>query len=174
MFFVLVIVAILVAAFLVYRYYPMTQPTQQPLAPSQLSSTTTTVTIGASEVSQTNLTTITVEVESTEAAREQGLSGRTSLPEGKGMLFVFEQDGDWGFWMKDMNFPIDIIFISATKTPGVGSVVSVAANASPEGYNQNPPQIFYPPLAVRYVLEVPAGFAAKHGVVPGTTLHFHL
>ena len=158
-FFVLVVLAILVAAFLVYLYYPMASvPTQQP--PTQ------TVTIGT--------TTVQVEVESTEAAREQGLSGRTSLPDGRGMLFVFQQDGDWGFWMKDMNFPIDIIFISATQTPNVGSVVSVAVNASPEGYHQNPPQIFYPPTAVRYVLEVPAGFAAAHNVVQGTTLQFNL
>ena len=157
----LVIIAILVAAFLVYGYYPMVSHT--PSAPIQTNQASTTqVEIGT--------TTLQVEVESTEAAREQGLSGRTSLPDGKGMLFVFQQDGDWGFWMKDMNFPIDIIFISATKTPGVGRVVSIAPNASPEGYHQNPPQVFYPPLAVRYVLEVPAGFAAAHGVVPGTSV----
>jgi hypothetical protein len=155
-----VVISLAVIAALTLFFYMHKTPTILPTAAAQ------TVTIGT--------TTLQVEVESTEAAREQGLSGRTSLPEGTGMLFVFQQDGNWGFWMKDMNFPIDIIFISATPTPGAGTVVSVAPNASPEGYHQNPPQVFYPPTAVRYVLEVPAGFAAAHGVVPGTTLQFNL
>jgi uncharacterized membrane protein (UPF0127 family) len=102
-------------------------------------------------------TTITVEVASNQAQEEQGLSGRASLPQGRGMLLAFQYNGDWGIWMKDMEFPIDILFISET-----GSVVSIDANVSPDTY----PQVFYPPLAVRYVLELPAGFAAAHGIVP--------
>lgn len=109
-------------------------------------------------------TAVQVEVADTDAAREQGLSGHPPLPEGSGMLFVFPYDGDWGFWMKDMTFPLDIIFIGATQTPGEGSVVSIAVNASPAGYQQDPPEVFYPPTAVRYVLEVPAGFAAAHNI----------
>ncbi|HVV15003.1 MAG TPA: DUF192 domain-containing protein [Candidatus Paceibacterota bacterium] len=102
-------------------------------------------------------TTIVVEVASDQAQEEQGLSGRTSLPEGRGMLLAFEHNGDWGIWMKDMRFPIDILFISET-----GNVVSINENVSPDTY----PQVFYPPLAVRYVLELPAGFAAAHGIAP--------
>lgn len=102
-------------------------------------------------------TTVAVEVADTEALREAGLSSRSALAPGSGMLFQFEHNGDWGIWMKDMRFPIDILFISET-----GSVVSIDANVSPDTY----PQIFYPPLAVRYVLELSAGFARAHGIVP--------
>ena len=80
------------------------------------------------------------------------------------MLFVFDEDGDWGIWMKDMQFPIDILYISQN-----GSVVSIDANISPNTYDTNPPEVFYPPLAVRYVLELPAGFAAAHTIVPDST-----
>ena len=163
--FVVVFAAIVAAGVVLYLYYPMA-PSH---TPQSISTSTTTPTI--TEV-QIGTTTINVEVESTDASREQGLSGRTSLAPGNGMLFVFQQDGDWGFWMKDMNFPIDIIFISATQTPNVGAVVSVAANASPAGYLENPPQVFYPPLAVRYVLEVPAGFALAHNIVGGSVFQF--
>src|SRR3954471_24776165 len=48
-------------------------------------------------------TTIQVDISDTEALREQGLSGRTSLAENEGMLFVFPTPGPYGFWMKDMN-----------------------------------------------------------------------
>ena len=104
-------------------------------------------------------TTVAVAVASTTASREQGLSGSVSLPEGRGMLFVFPQDGAWGFWMKDMNFPIDIIWIDAA-----GKVITIAASLSPATY----PQVFYPAAPSRYVLEVPAGFASRHGIDIGT------
>jgi uncharacterized membrane protein (UPF0127 family) len=154
-------VIVLVGAFLLF-YRPMTtEPT--PTANPGLA--TTTLTVGN--------TTITVEVADTDAEREQGLSDRTSLAPGHGMLFVFQQDGDYGFWMKDMSFPLDMLFISETQTPNVGAVVSVAANASPDSYNAADPnasQVFSPPLAVKYVLEVPAGFAAEHGIATGTVV----
>jgi uncharacterized membrane protein (UPF0127 family) len=147
--FVLVVLAILVAAFLVYGYYPMAPaPTPQPL---------TQVEIGT--------TTLQVEVESTEAAREQGLSGRTSLSEGKGMLFVFQTLGVYGFWMKDMNFALDMLFVDAS-----GKIVTIVQDATPESYLQNPPQVFYPKSPILYVLEVPAGFAAAHNIQEGMTL----
>jgi len=117
----------------------------------------TTVTIGTS--------TIDVEVESTEASREQGLSGRTSLADGSGMLFVFQQPGMYGFWMKDMNFALDMLFADSN-----GKIVTIVQNATPESYHQNPPQVFYPTAPIRYVLEVPAGFAAEHNIKDGTVM----
>ncbi len=110
-------------------------------------------------------TTIAVEVESTEAAREHGLSGRTSLAPNSGMLFVFEQPGMYGFWMKDMNFAIDMIFADAS-----GRIVTIAHDATPESYKQNPPVVFYPAAPILYVLEVPAGFAAAHTIEEGQVL----
>ena len=104
--------------------------------------------------------TLSVEIAATPKARAQGLSGRASLKSGTGMFFVFQQNGDWGFWMKDMQFPIDIIFIGET-----GAVTTVYKNISPDTY----PQVFYPEVASRFVLEVPAGFAETHQITQGST-----
>ncbi|MSR70507.1 DUF192 domain-containing protein [Candidatus Kaiserbacteria bacterium] len=106
-------------------------------------------------------TKVAVDVADTESLREQGLSGRAGLAEGEGMLFVFERDGLWAFWMKDMLFPLDMIWADAE-----GRVVTVAADVSPDTY----PQTFAPSAPALYVLEVPAGFAAQHGVALGTKL----
>src|ERR1700675_3717330 len=85
-------------------------------APLAASLAQQTVTIGT--------TTVAVEVESTEASREQGLSGRTSLAEGSGMLFVFQTPGVYGFWMKDMNFDLDMLFADSN-----GKIVTIAQDA---------------------------------------------
>ena len=106
-------------------------------------------------------TTLTVEVAHTDAEREQGLSGRTSLLPGHGMLFVFDQPGQYGFWMKDMNFSLDIIFIDHSL-----HVVTIDSNLSPSTY----PQVFYPMSPALYVLEVPSGFAAEHNIAEGSSL----
>jgi uncharacterized protein len=106
-------------------------------------------------------TTIAVEVANTHQTRRQGLSGRTALPEGTGMLFAFEQEGEWGIWMKDMRFPIDIVWMDSA-----GRVLTVAHNVSPATY----PNSFYPDAPARYVLELPAGYAAARGIAEGTEL----
>lgn len=104
---------------------------------------------------------IEVEVVSSAADRERGLSGRASLKPGHGMLFVFDAEGEWGIWMKDMNFPIDIIWANSD-----GRIVSVVSNASPDSY----PTVFKPAVAARYVLEVPAGYAAQNNILEGERL----
>jgi uncharacterized membrane protein (UPF0127 family) len=103
-------------------------------------------------------TTLVVDVADTEALREKGLSGRTSLAAGKGMLFVFNEDDQWGIWMKDMKFSIDILWLAAD-----GTVVTVVPGAAPDSY----PQAFYPTKPARYVVEVPAGYAGEHGIAEG-------
>lgn len=90
--------------------------------------------------------------------RAQGLGGLASLSTYDGMLFIFEKDGRYQFWMKDMYFPIDIIWVAAN-----GTVAHVTQSVSPESY----PQSFTPDTFVRYVLEVPAGFSDEHGVHAG-------
>ncbi len=102
---------------------------------------------------------VAVDLASTTAERELGLSGRTSLASGEGMLFLFDEAGLWGFWMKNMNFPIDIIWMDAK-----GRVITVADSLPPESY----PAVFYPQAPARYVLEVPAGFARAHSIGPGS------
>ena len=108
-------------------------------------------------------TVIYVDVADTEVLREQGLSGRLNLPEGRGMLFVFENDDTWGIWMKDMLFSIDIVWADAS-----GTVITVAAHVAPDTY----PKSFYPSAPARYVLELPAGFAAAHDIRTGSILKF--
>ncbi len=98
---------------------------------------------------------IHVIVADTAQERGQGLSGREGLADGEGMLFVFAEDGLHGFWMKDMRFSIDIIWIAAD-----GTVVDMLENVSPDTY----PQTFHPKTPARFVLELPAGEAAQLGL----------
>lgn len=93
-----------------------------------------------------------VEVADTDSLRSQGLSGRKNLASDAGMWFIFGKEGYWGFWMKDMNFPLDIIWFDEDQ-----KIISFEKNLLPETY----PQIFYPAGKAKYVLEVKAGFAEK-------------
>lgn len=96
-------------------------------------------------------------------AQAQGLGGYAGLPEGEGMLFVFDRPGKYMFWMEGMKFPIDIIWITENL-----QVVHVERNVPPESY----PTRFGPSAYVKYVLEVPAGFTAKHDIKPGDPVLF--
>lgn len=104
-------------------------------------------------------TRIEVEVVDTIATLTKGLSGRESLEEGTGMLFVFPEESDWGIWMKDMLFAVDILWARSD-----GTIIGIAKEISPESY----PDTFAPddPTAL-YVLEVPAGFVDRHGIADG-------
>lgn len=103
-----------------------------------------------------------IEVVDTPEARTLGLSGRTALPDGYGMLFVFPEADRYGFWMKDMLVSIDIIWLSET-----GEIVGIEASIAPETY----PKEFHPPTPVRYVLETRAGLAQERGWQVGTVLN---
>jgi uncharacterized membrane protein (UPF0127 family) len=108
--------------------------------------------------------TITAEVVDTASSREQGLSGRLGLGEDKGMLFIFDHPGKYGFWMKDMLFAIDIVWINED-----GIVVHVERNISPSSYFvTNPPQTFINTPEALYVLEVAAGESEEKGLYLGT------
>ena len=106
---------------------------------------------------------ITVDVAVNDAERERGLGGRDGLAENQGMLFVFTQDGNYPFWMKDMKFAIDILWISST-----GEVVHIVPSLSPSTY----PNSYQSPTLARYVLELPAGWAASHHVAEGDAVTF--
>jgi uncharacterized membrane protein (UPF0127 family) len=105
--------------------------------------------------------TIRVSIADTEASRELGLGGRTGLAPDEGMLFIFPQDGVYAFWMKDMKFSIDMIWISSS-----GTVTYMAQNVSPDTF----PKDFGPGTPARYVLELPAGWANAHGVRVGDSV----
>jgi len=108
-----------------------------------------------------NDATITVEVVDTDETRRLGLSGRTELKEGTGMLFIFDRPAIYAFWMKDMRFPIDIIWIDENFV-----VVDIDKEVSPDTF----PQSFSPEQAVQYVLELPAGSADKYRIDLGAVL----
>ncbi|HVU79873.1 MAG TPA: DUF192 domain-containing protein [Candidatus Paceibacterota bacterium] len=104
---------------------------------------------------------IAAEIARTEAARGRGLSGRPGLEQGEGMLFVFDTDDYWRMWMKDMRFPIDILFADAS-----GEISMIYHTVSPDTY----PQAFAPNRPARYALELPAGFAAANHIEEGSAL----
>jgi uncharacterized membrane protein (UPF0127 family) len=100
---------------------------------------------------------VAVEVVDTPATRAQGLMYRRSLPDGTGMLFVFDAEEVQSFWMKNTLIPLDIIFIDTSM-----KIVGIAAETRP---------LSLAPITVgkpsRWVLEVPGGWSAKHGLRPG-------
>ncbi len=101
-----------------------------------------------------------VEIADTMRSRTQGLSGRASLAENSGMLFVFPASFKYGFWMKDMNFPLDMVWIRD------GKVVGVTADVPPPSGFLSLPS-YFPPEAVDEVLEINAGTAAKLDIKAG-------
>lgn len=112
--------------------------------------------------------TLNIEVADTDAKRTQGLSGKVGLGENEGMLFVFEKEGNYGFWMKDMNFPIDIAWLDKDK-----KIIYVEKNVSPETY----PKVFYAikddvAILSLFVLETSAGFLAKNNIKIGDFVAF--
>lgn len=105
----------------------------------------------------------TLEVADTDFLRERGLSYRASLAPQTGMLFVFDAPGNLKFWMKDMNFPLDIIWLDADK-----KVVHIEQSVSPSTY----PQSFGPEIPTQYVIELNAGEAKALGLSRGDTVRF--
>lgn len=105
----------------------------------------------------------TVSVAANEQDREQGLSGVTALPQGEGKLFIFDRSDTYGFWMKDMHFPIDIIWFDAQ-----GKLVHIAHSVTPESF----PELFAPEQPALYVLEINAGVSAAANFSSSSTLVF--
>jgi len=103
---------------------------------------------------------IKVEVAADDVSREKGLSGRPSLGAQGGMLFVFDKPEIPTFWMPDMKFPIDIIWINNNK------VVDISPNVSNVFDPQNP-NFYEPGAPAQYVLEVNAGFCESNGINVG-------
>ncbi len=95
--------------------------------------------------------------------RVQGLSGQKSLPSEHGLLFLFESEGLHSIWMKDMLFPIDVLWFDQNKR-----VIFVYENFSPESF---PTSVGSPTPSIM-VLELPAGFVQKHGIKIGDSISF--
>lgn len=91
---------------------------------------------------------IYVSIADTPQKRTLGLSGKERLEKNEGMLFIFDRPDLYQFWMKDMNFAIDIIWIDENK-----QIVGKTENINPETY----PKTFGPPQKIKYVLETNPG-----------------
>lgn len=105
---------------------------------------------------------LTVEVVNTAQSTTQGLSGRSEIG-AEGMLFIFPTSENRYFWMKDMQFDLDMIWINDNK------VVSVSKNISqpPQDTPDNRLETYSPNQDVDMVLEVNAGDAEKFNIQPG-------
>ncbi len=100
---------------------------------------------------------IKVEIAATTKAQGLGLSGRQSLAENRGMLFVFDKYFKPVFWMKDMRFPLDIIWIKDN------IIVDITSNIPIPRLHQ-PLKQYRPKQNVNYVLEVNSGWSLRHHV----------
>lgn len=96
-------------------------------------------------------------VADTDKDRSLGLGGRQSLMANEGLLFVFPYLSRHTFWMKDMNFDLDFIWIANEKIVDITEKVS----------HLNQTQLYSPQSVVDWVLEVNAGFVKRHQVVIG-------
>lgn len=106
---------------------------------------------------------IKVELALTNSTQEQGLSGRQRLNDNEGMLFIFPKIGKYFFWMKDMNFPLDMIWIDENM-----KIVHIKKDARPELY----PESYGPKEGAKYVLEVVSGFSDQRNLKNGDTIEF--
>ena len=111
-------------------------------------------------------TEIRAEIADTLIKRTKGLMFRKSLSQNEGMLFIFNEEGYHGFWMMNMSFPIDIIWIEKEK-----KVVYIEKNAQPCGLICSS---YIPKEKAMYVLEVNANFTEEHGIKIGSSLEFEL
>lgn len=108
------------------------------------------------------LSTLNVEVAETPKERERGLMGRTALPTGSGMLFLMEKNEPQGFWMKNTPMALDIFFANADS-----QIVRVAKNTTPYSTEQVKSR-----APAKFVVEVPAGYADRRGIVAGDRIRF--
>ena len=108
-------------------------------------------------VSKSGVHAFSVELATTEAERSRGLMFRKELPEGRGMLFDFEQEQPVSFWMHNTYISLDMIFIAAN-----GRIERIAENTEPLSDRLIPSG-----APIRAVLEVTAGTARKFGIAAG-------
>lgn len=115
-------------------------------------------------------TTVNLKVADSQKERSIGLSETSSLGDNEGMIFLFEQKGYPSFWMKGMEFPIDIIFLNEEQ------VVTVHRDVKPPKDNEEDKTlpIYQPTRPANRVLEVPAGFAKEHNIDVGDTIDLSL
>lgn len=162
--FITVVLGIIVLLFLVVSF----SSNESSLSRQQDNSQLSTVSIGES--------TVVVDIADTFLTRRTGLSGRESILPNHGMLFIFDETDFHGIWMKEMLFPIDIVWIGSNisgdsalvEQSELFYVIDIKKDAQPDSY----PEIFYPNGETKFVLEVSSGFTENHNIKIGDEVHF--
>lgn len=108
---------------------------------------------------------LNIEVARTDIERARGLQDRESLGDDYGMLFVFESQGMYNFWMKDTLVPLDMIWIDKDH-----KIVDIKSDVPP--CKSDPCEIFVPAAEAQYVLETKAGLSKVVGFNVGDELKF--
>jgi len=101
---------------------------------------------------------IKVEIADTQELMIKGLSSRENLPWDQGMLFVYDNYTKPSYWMKDMRFPIDIIWIKDKKIIGITNNIQAPASLTSSLSTYSPSQV------INYVLEVNAGWCDENNI----------
>ncbi len=106
---------------------------------------------------------ISVEIATSSQEKSRGLCCRESLGENSGMLFVYNASGDFPFWMKDTNIPLDMIWLDSTK-----KVVHLEEKVQPSSY----PKTYSSPIPSKYILETNSGWVEKNAIDIGDRAAF--
>lgn len=140
---------------------PSMENNQSPVDTTLSENYNTPITVGDKNLS--------VEIVDTDESRKLGLSNRTTLPESSGMLFDFTNTETSlpSFWMKDMNFDIDIIWINKDEIIGITPNVPAPKN---KNISEASLPIYSPPSNITHVLEVPSGWSKKNNIKIGNDI----
>lgn len=109
---------------------------------------------------------ILIELADTREKRTRGLSGREVLAENEGILFIFPQPGNYIFWMKDMKFNLDFVFMKDRK------VVEVVEDVPFPKENQSP-AVVNSKAQFDQVLEINAGLIKEYGIKIGAAINLN-
>lgn len=107
-----------------------------------------------------------VEVADTDEERTLGLQNRDEIGEAQGMLFVFNKPGFYSFWMKDVRFPLDFVWVNNGRVIYINESVPVASN----GYYPS----YAPPEPVTHVVEFAAGRVLRDNIKVGDEVAFDI
>lgn len=113
--------------------------------------------------------TVHVELATTNAEREYGLMGRTTLPQGRGMLFIHDRPGNYSYWMYHCKIGLDIIWMDEEHR-----IVEMSADTPPcKGLAKTCPSYGGHESSL-YVLELPVGSIKAHHLAVGQVVNFNL
>lgn len=129
---------------------------------------TSTATVAPSKIPTATINNrkFNLEIARTPIEKEIGLSTKEKLDENAGMLFPFESPSYYSFWMKDMKFPIDIIYIKE------GRIITIHKNVRPPASANETPRIYNSTDPADTVLEINAGLSEKYNFKVGDIVTF--